>query len=130
MANNGFYLDDNGKALTHPQGLRPAWNATGSGIVVATTGGATAEVDITALRTASASQSNGSRLMVRVANIGSNPALVAFGAAGAAATFTSNDNMLLMAPNSVENFALASVDVSFYHLQVTGANTVQVTALG
>ena len=68
--------------------------------------------------------------MIRVALIGTNPALIAWGAAGAGASFTTNDNMLLMPQNTIEHFCLRSTDVSFYHQQVTGASTVQVAAAG
>lgn len=127
MPNANLYLDENGKAVTTPTGL--TGNYSTSGIVVATTGGATVEASIVALHTL-CNTSDGARLIVRIAAVGSNPCLVAFGAAGAAASFTGNTNMRLVPANSVEYVKVRSTEVSLYHLQVTGATTLQVEALG
>ena len=117
-------VDDNGKALVDPAGLRPAYRATG--VVVATTGAATAEVDVTA---AFSGARNGQGQAIARIVCHTNACLFAFGAAGAAASYTTNDNMVYLPANTIEYVRLDSADVSLYHLQVTGAGTLQIAAL-
>src|SRR3990167_2674787 len=127
MANNGFFRDENGGALATPAGLRPAFGATG--VIVATTGGAVVEVDVSALLALSRSGTTG-RWHCRIDNSGANAALVAFGAAGAGASFTSNDNMVIVRSGTTEYWTLNGSDVAFYHLQITGATTLQIVPMG
>jgi hypothetical protein len=118
-----LFREDNHSALATPAGMRPLFG--GTNIFAASTGAATAEVDISTGHTAAA-QNESAEAVVRVACIGSNAALVAFGAASAGASYTANTDMVLMAANSVEYWRILSTDVSFYHLQVSGSSTVQV----
>jgi hypothetical protein len=123
----GTYIDDNNHPIGTPTAL--PGNYSTNGIKVASTGAGTAEVDVTSLHTL-AKTSVGSRLMVRVTCLGTNPALYAFGAAGASASHTGNTNMRIIPANAVDYVAVRSTEVAFYHQQITGASTIQVEALG
>lgn len=127
MANSGFFRDENGGALATHAGLRPAFGATG--VIVATTGAAVVEADVSALPALSRTSTTG-RWICRIDNSGSNAALVAFGAAGAGASFTTNDNMVIIRSGTTEYWTLNGSDASFYHLQITGATTLQLVPMG
>ena len=120
-----LFRDDNNQSLPDPSGLGGVCST--GGIKVATTGATTAEVSIAGFH-ALADTPQGS-IIVRIANIGSNAALYAFGPAGAGASFTGNSTMQTMAPNSIEFRRVDASQVSLYHRQVTGPNTIQVTLL-
>jgi hypothetical protein len=119
-----MFRDDNAKSMSSTAGMRPAYGAVG--ILVATTGAATAEVDATAALLLGRNAS-GSAIVRVICH--TNACMFAFGVAGAAASYTTNDNMVYLAANTPEYFRVDSTDVSFYHIQITGAGTVQVTVM-
>jgi hypothetical protein len=122
MASPELWRDANGCYISSPEGMVGIYTA--SGIKTASTGGATATLDISGFFTLGKAESNS--IVIRIANIGTNPALYALGAAGAAASYTDNTNMHLLPPNSVTFVRATSTQVAFYHQQVTGSNTIQV----
>lgn len=120
-----FFIDDNARPLHDSAGLRPM--ALAATIASATTGAATAEISLaavvgTALRNASG------EAIVRVVVTG-NACFYAFDAAAQGAAHTAVTNMAFLPANTIEYVKIRVTDVSFYHLQSTGAGTVQVTVM-
>lgn len=114
--------DDNGRDLTSVVGLRPVFSS--AGIKAATTGAAVAELDISALQVA-ANRNAQNEIILRVTVI-ANACYFSLGAASAAPA--DSTTMMLLPVNSVTYLRARSTDVSAYHLQITGAGTLQVTA--
>lgn len=116
-----LWRDANGCYISAAEGTTGLFSTTG--IKVVTTGASTTELDLSGFHAAGNNEKG--QCMVRVVNLGTNPALVAFGAATATASYTGNTNMHLMLPNTERTYRLDPAQVSAYHLQVTGANTLQ-----
>lgn len=124
----GLFRDDNSCPIADASALVPFFVAAQT--FNATTGAATAEVSgISTGAVASAKSQNGGRIMVRIAT-GTNDVYYAFGAAGAAGSYTAA-NMVYLPQRWVEYISIdPNLHKSFYHLQITAAGAVQVTILG
>lgn len=112
-------LDDNGREV--PGVFRPDF----ARIKVATTGAAIAELDISAMNIA-ANRTPTGEVVLRLVVV-SNPCYVSLGAASSAPA--DNTTMMLLPVNTPTLMRARSTDVSVYHQQITGAGTLQVTAL-
>jgi hypothetical protein len=128
----GLWRDDNANSINDAMALHETYGS--AGIVVATTGASTAEISLNTLTGLGANGVSltevGQNCMVCISNGSANDALYAFGAAGAAASFTASSNMVLIPKQWVKYVRIdPSVDKSFYHLQITGATTLQVCLL-
>lgn len=125
MPSPQMWRDDNTGYLSDTAGLGSLYTA--AGIKAATTGAATAEVDISGFFGLGATQ-NG-YIIVRIVNVGTNAALYAFDKAGQGASHTGNANMMIIPPNWVDHRRVDPAQVSFYHQQVGGSSTIQVSVI-
>jgi hypothetical protein len=125
MSDPFMWRDENTGYLADPAGLGAPFTA--AAIVAVTTGAATVETSIAGLFPLGANPSGS--MVVRIANVGTNPALYAFDVAGQSANHTDNTNMLEIIPNWIEYRRVDRGQVSLYTRQVTGPNTLQVAVL-
>lgn len=118
-----FFRDDNG---SDGYGImRPVFST--SGIKSATTGAAITELDISALSAAANASEVGAALVLRIVCAGTNPCYFSLGAGGAA---PGANTAMVIIPQNVEVFMKATTaDASCYHLQITGASTLQVSVV-
>jgi hypothetical protein len=121
-----LWRDENAQSIADAMGLHEIYATTG--IISATTGAATAEVSLSTITVAAPKVGGGQ--MVCITNGSANDAMYAFGAAGAAAGFTDLTTMVLIPKQWVKYLRIdPSVDKSFYHKQITGANSIQLVFL-
>lgn len=118
-----FLRDDNGTPLHDVTGLRPNF-AT---VVSASSGAAIAETSIATVNVAANRSSLNAHVIIRVAVVGTNAVSFSLGAAGSVPADTTT--MITLLGNSVSFMKAKTTDVSMYLKQITGASTVEVTAM-
>lgn len=118
-----FYRDDNTVPLHDAQGgLRPDF----ANIARATTGASVAELSLSTVN-AAANRSERGQCVIRVAVIGTNACYFSLGVAATAPA--DNTTMISLPANSVHFFKAKSADASAYHLQNTGATSIEIVAM-